>query len=156
MQNQTNHYIFICDESSIDTVFYHLKDKLRENKAHHVSLIYAVTESNFLFKRELKTLKEHFYQQLQVFTESINKAFPAYIRQETLEVILNENTRDHIYIGISGIEDFTFSVRQQLDFLGIGEKNTLVSLFDIDQNNRKTHLAILQHQIELNNRYNDN
>ncbi|NBA84669.1 hypothetical protein GVN16_02800 [Emticicia sp. CRIBPO] len=156
MQNQTYHYIFICDESSIDTAFYQLKDKLRENRDHHVSLVYAVAESHFLFKRELKTLKEHFYQQLQVFTETIAEAFPAYIRQETIEVILNENTRDHIYIGIRGIEDFTFSVRQQLEFLGIGESNGLVTLFDIDQNKRKTHVAILQHQIELNNRDNDN
>lgn len=156
MQNQTYHYLFICDESRIDTAFYQLKDRLRENKGHHVSLIYAVADGHFLFKRELKNLKEHFYQQLQVFTETIADAFPAYIRQETLEVILNENTRDHINIFIGGIEDFSFSVRQQLEFLGIGANNGLVSLFDLDQNKRKTHVAILQHQIELNNRYNDN
>ncbi|GAB3265013.1 hypothetical protein GCM10027347_32470 [Larkinella harenae] len=128
MQNNhltpTFHYLFITDEVGIGEVFPRLKARLVEQPTNHVSLIYFSAAGKYVFRRELDILRLHFPAQFIPFYESRQTDLSAFVPQETIEVILNENTRDQLHISLDGSDDFVLSAQEQLHFLGV-EKDAI-------------------------------
>ncbi|KAA9340384.1 hypothetical protein [Larkinella humicola] len=128
----TAHYVFITDENGIDVVFNPLKSRLLENNTFHVSLLYLSDSNVFVFQRELDALSRHFPSQFLIYYEIKNRRFDAFMPQETIEVVLNSNTRDELYFSVAGSEEFVASVIDQLRFLGINETEITADFFKIN------------------------
>lgn len=117
-KEKTIHYLFISDESAIATVFLRLKEKLANFSPDHVSLIYF-SDQGFIFRKELEVLSRHFPSKLLVYFESKGSAAGMSELRETIEVILNENTRDLWQVRIQGEEELLNQSYQHLVFLGM-------------------------------------
>ncbi|MFC5412168.1 hypothetical protein ACFPMF_22775 [Larkinella bovis] len=118
----TIHFLFITDETGMGAAFALLKSSLVAHPANHVSLVYHSPAEPPVFQRELAILSRHFPTQFIPYYETGQPTELTFVPQETLEAILNTNTREELRILIYGTDEFMTSVREQLLFLNVEKK----------------------------------
>ena len=117
--DHTQHHVFVTDETGIAESYQHAKNRLVQHLDDHVSLLFFAEHNNALFSREMTILHNHFPERFLVYDEPLSTLHPGVMPQETLESVINENTRDELSFFITGEAGFTDLIRQSLVFLGI-------------------------------------
>ena len=117
--DHTQHHVFVTDETGIAESYQHAKDRLVQHPDDHVSLLFFAEPNNALFSKEMTILHSHFPERFLVYDEPLSALHPGVLPQETLEPVINENTRDEMSFFITGEAGFTALIRQSLVFLGI-------------------------------------
>jgi len=117
--DHTQHHVFVTDETGIAESYQHVKNRLVKHPDDHVSLLFYAENNEAIFSKEIKILHNHFPERFLVYDELLSTLHPGVLPQETLESVINENTRDEMSFLIAGEAGFTDLIRQSLVFLGI-------------------------------------
>jgi len=82
------HLVLVADSDGINTVFLMLVERLKDDRLYgeHLTLLYVSDNYGFVFKEELDILTKRFPTRFLTCYESSH-------RQETLEAIININTK---------------------------------------------------------------
>jgi hypothetical protein len=120
---ETNHYIFLVDQGGIAYGYRDSKSRIVEKGDNHVSLLYFLSESEYLFKNELRILHSHFPDRFLFYFEESKSLMPGVLAQEMLESIISENTRDLLHFSVQGEVLFCDLIMQYLSFLGIEDRS---------------------------------
>ena len=119
-----SHFVFITDDSGIDSAFELIKSKLRSELDNCLTLIYSIAgdTSHHLFKAEIETIEKRFPAQLISHYVSGSEPVPgnnAGINQQILEIVINSNVRKSMQFQVFGEAQLVESVIDRLHFLGI-------------------------------------
>ncbi|TKT86542.1 hypothetical protein [Dyadobacter frigoris] len=117
--DHTQHHIFVTDETGIAESYQNAKNRLVQHPDDHVSLLFFAENNDALFSREMTILHNHFPERFLVYDELLSTLHPGVLPQETLESVINENTRDEMSFFITGETGFRDLIRRSLVFLGI-------------------------------------
>ncbi len=117
--DHTQHHVFVTDETGIAASYQHAKNRLVQHPDDHVSLLFFAENNEALFSKEMTILHNHFPERFLVYDELLSTLHPGLLPQETLESVINENTRDEMAFFITGEAGFADLIRQSLVFLGI-------------------------------------
>lgn len=117
--DHTQHHVFVTDETGIAGSYQQAKKCLVQHPGDHVSLLFFAENNEVLFSKEMTILHNHFPERFLVYDELLSTLHPGVLPQETLESVINENTRDEMSFLINGEAGFTDLIRQSLVFLGI-------------------------------------
>ena len=117
--DHTQHHVFVTDETGIAESYQQAKNCLVQHPDDHVSLLFFAENNEALFSKEMTILHNHFPERFLVYDELLSTLHPGVLPQETLESVINENTRDEMSFFIAGQAGFTDLIRQSLVFLGI-------------------------------------
>ncbi|MCF0069643.1 hypothetical protein LZD49_04115 [Dyadobacter sp. CY261] len=115
----TYHFVFITDEAGISSTFQDVKKQVVQGNDNHVSLICFAENRDHLFVKELGIMHSHFPDRFLTYFEEAASLESGPIPQETLESVINENTRDVLHFYLTGSAYFVHLVYQYLIFLGI-------------------------------------
>lgn len=117
--DHTQHHVFVTDETGIAESYQQAKNRLVQHPYDHVSLLFFAENNEALFSKEMTILHNHFPERFLVYDELLSTLHPGVLPQETLESVINENTREQMSFLITGETGFTDLIRQSLVFLGI-------------------------------------
>jgi len=118
MQNSelshSKHIVFIADNEGINIGFPEIVDLLKYEPPTniHISLLYISESADFIFRNELKVLTRRFPT---TFITYYNQA----LQQETIEMIINTNTKPKIEFFLSVNEELQVTIFDKLRFLSI-------------------------------------
>jgi ferredoxin-NADP reductase len=115
----TQHFIFITDEAGMGSTFREVKKRVVQRSDDHVSLICFAENRDHLFAKELGIMRSHFPDRLLTYFEEGGALQPGSLPQETLESVINENTRAVLHFYITGSSYFIALVHRYLIFLGV-------------------------------------
>ena len=110
----SKHLVFIADKDGINTVFPILVQRLKNERSygHLLTFIYVSDNMEFIFKNELDILAKRFPTKFLVCYEKHH-------RQETVEAIINTNTKKMMEFHLDLAEQEMESMISELHFLGI-------------------------------------
>lgn len=118
MQNSklshSKHIVFIADNEGIDIGFPEIVKLLKYEPPTnmHISLLYISESADFIFRNELKVLTKRFPTTLITYYSST-------LQQETIEMIINTNTKPKIEFFLSVNEELQATIFNKLRFLSI-------------------------------------
>ena len=124
------HLVFVADSDGINTVFLMLVERLKDDRLYgeHLTLLYVSDNYGFVFKEELDILTKRFPTRFLTCYESSH-------RQETLEAIINTNTKKQMEFHLDLAEEERHSICSELHFLGIDNRNIHIITHQLYQNN---------------------
>ncbi|MBO9728603.1 MAG: hypothetical protein J7623_08205 [Chitinophaga sp.] len=116
--NQYKHSVFVADHEGIDIGFPEIVELLKyvPPSSMHISLLYISKSADFIFRRELKVLAKRFPA---TFIAYYNRM----LQQETIEMIINTNTKPEIEFFLSVNEELQVTILDKLQFLNIDIEN---------------------------------
>ena len=130
IDNTSLHSVYVVDEEGISKMFTELKQVLASQADYHTTLIYFSPENKFIFYPELEILRKRYPTQFILYPirEKVNDASTSL--QEFLEAVINSNTKHRLIFVLSGDEELTHIVSNQLWFLGIPKNQIKIYLKD--------------------------
>jgi hypothetical protein len=123
----SQHFIFIVDENGIAVTYPEIKQRVVEKQDSHVSVISFSENEHYLFMKEMNILHNHFPDRFLSYFEVTATLQPGLEPQETIESVINENTRVSLHFVVAGRDSFIDLVQAYLSFLGI-ESSIISSL----------------------------
>lgn len=118
MQNSklshSKHIVFIADNEGIDIGFPEIVKLLKYEPPTnmHISLLYISESADFIFRNELKVLTKRFPTTLITY-------YSCTLQQETIEMIINTNTKPKIEFFLSVNEELQATIFNKLRFLSM-------------------------------------
>jgi hypothetical protein len=130
IDNTSLHSVYVVDEEGISEIFTELKQALASQADYHTTLIYFSPENKFIYYPELEILQKRYPTQFILYPvrEKVNDASTSL--QEFLEAVINSNTKHRLIFILSGDEELTDIVSNQLWFLGISKNQIKIYLKD--------------------------
>ena len=119
IDNTSLHSVYIVDEEGMSKIFTEFKQMLASQGDNHTTLIYISPENNFIFNKELEILQKRYPTQFILYPAREKVIDTSTKLQELLEAVINSNTKDRLIFILSGDEELTDIVSNQLWFLGI-------------------------------------
>jgi NAD(P)H-flavin reductase len=113
------HSVYVVDEDGMSKIFTELKQMLASQSDNHTTLIYFSPENNFIFDRELEILQKRYPTQFILYPVREKVIDASRTLQEILEAVINSNTKDRLIFILSGDEELSHILSNQLWFLGI-------------------------------------
>jgi NAD(P)H-flavin reductase len=121
INNPSLHSVYVVDEEGISEIFTELKQALASQVDCHTTLIYFSPEKKFIFYPELEILQKRYPTQFLLYpvAEKVDEATATL--QEFLEAVINSNTKHRLIFVVSGNEELTHIISNQLWFLGLSK-----------------------------------